>query len=419
MKLLNRTIKNYLLFSVVLVCICTPLFYLAMQKLFLSRMDEELREHREEFGESSAHLKTEKDMELYHLMNREFLLTPTDVLPKHDTFFTEDVIDNAEEDVVPHRILKSGVIINGKNYELQIKESLVDTSRLIASIMGIQITMLVFMLTGFTFINRKLSKTIWDPFYIILDKLKKYHIDQSHALELPRSSTAEFRDLSKVIIQLVEKNHEAYLIQREFTENASHEIQTPLAICRAKLELLSQTKELTQEQADLVGALSEASDRISRLNRNLLLLAKIENQQFREQEDVDVVALTVKLLKQQEEQINLKSISLTVSHDDSLLIKGNSTLIEILFSNLIANAIRHTNESSTISLTIRNRKFQLSNEGVSFNNPEKIFDRFHRESKSGNGSGLGLAIVSKICSIEGYSIAYSFDTSRHKFSISF
>jgi signal transduction histidine kinase len=419
MKLLNRTIKNYLLFSVVLVCICTPLFYLAMQKLFLSRMDEELREHREEFSESVTHLKTKEDLELYHLMNREFLLTPIDTLPKQDIIFTEEIIDNAGEDVVPHRILKSGVIINGKNYELQIKESLVDTARLITSIMGIQIIMLTLMLGGFTFINRRLSKIIWGPFYIILDKLKKYHIDQDQALELPKSSTAEFRDLSDVITQLVEKNHEAYLSQKEFTENASHEIQTPLAICRTKLELLSQTKELTQEQAELVGALSEASDRISRLNRNLLLLAKIENQQFREQENIDVVALTEKLLKQQEEQIKLKNISLAVSHNDSLLVKGNIALMEILLSNLITNALRHSTESSTIHLTIRNRMFQLSNKGTSFNFPDKIFDRFHRESKSGNGSGLGLAIAKKICDTEGYSIAYSFDASTHHFNISF
>ncbi len=419
MKLLNRTIKNYLLFSVVLVCICTPLFYVAMQKLLLSRMDEELREHKEEFGESVAHLKTEKDLKLYHLMTREFLLTPIDTLPKSDIIFTEDIIDKTGEDVVPHRILKSGVTINGKNYELQIKESLVDNGRLITSIMGIQIIMLTLMLTGFTFINRRLSKIIWGPFYIILDKLKKYHIDQDQSLELPRSSTAEFRDLSAVIKQLVEKNHEAYLSQKEFTENASHEIQTPLAICRTKLELLSQTKELTQEQAELVGALSEASDRISRLNRNLLLLAKIENQQFREQENIDVVVLTEKLLKQQEEQIKLKNISLEVLHDDSLIVNSNAALIEILLSNLITNSIRHSIASSTINLTIRNKMFQLSNKGASFNFPDKIFDRFHRESKSGNGSGLGLAIAKKICDTEGYSIAYSFDASTHHFTISF
>ncbi|HPH47449.1 MAG TPA: HAMP domain-containing sensor histidine kinase, partial [Chryseolinea sp.] len=401
MKLLTRTIKNYLLFSAVLVCIFTPLFYVAMQKLFLSRMDEELREHREEFGESVTHLKTEEDLELYHLMNREFLLTPIDTLPKQDIIFTEEIIDNAGEEVVPHRILKSGVVINGKNYELQIKESLVDTARLITSIMGIQIIMLTLMLGGFTFINRRLSKIIWGPFYIILDKLKKYHIDQDQALELPKSSTAEFRDLSDVITQLVEKNHEAYLSQKEFTENASHEIQTPLAICRTKLELLSQTKELTQEQAELVGALSEASDRISRLNRNLLLLAKIENQQFREQENIDVVVLTLKLLKQQEEQIKLKNISLVVSHDSSLITKGNLALMEILLTNLITNAIRHTHESSTIDLSIHNGTFQLSNKGISFNYPDKIFDRFHRESKSSNGSGLGLAIAKKICDAEG------------------
>jgi hypothetical protein len=175
MKLLNRTIKNYLLFSVVLVCICTPLFYVAMQKLFILKMDEELLEHKEEFNKSIVHLKTDQELQFYNLLNKEFKLTIIDQLPRYDSLFTLDVPErNSEgEENVPHRILRTGVTIHGRHYVLQIKESLVNSTRLITSIMGIQIMMLTLMLGGFTLINRKLSKTIWGPFYIILDKVKK------------------------------------------------------------------------------------------------------------------------------------------------------------------------------------------------------------------------------------------------------
>lgn len=418
MKLLTRTVTNYILFSTLLVIICTPLFYFSIQTLFTKELDESLRAHKADFYESMSHLKNENDIEFYHLMNKEYSLMPAKNKILRDTLFTQEAFDRLAGEVAPHRVLITGITLNGKDYQLRISESLVNSKSLIKAIMLIQVLMLIVMLTGFVLINRKLAKVIWGPFYTILDQLKKYQIDKDNTLQLPQSSTAEFRDLSEAITLLVSKNQEAYLSQKEFTENASHELQTPLAIFRSKLELLSQSNELTQEQADLIGTLADATDRISRLNKNLLLLSKIENRQFLDQEEVDLSNVITKSLNIFSKQTESKNIQVQRNTLEPMLIKANPILVEVLIGNLISNALRHVNQEGRVDISVNQSSISISNTGVPLQFPEKIFQRFHRESKS-MGSGLGLAIVRKICDVANYTIQYKYDRGMHQFTISF
>ncbi|HEY5749316.1 MAG TPA: HAMP domain-containing sensor histidine kinase [Chryseolinea sp.] len=418
MKLLNRTIKNYLLYSVLLILCCTPLFYFSIHYLFVHDMDQELLAHKEDFNQSVSYLKSKDGIEFYQLMNKEFLLIPGDKFPAGDSLYTMDLYDSAAAELEPHRILSLGVTVNGKPYELQIRESMVNNRELIAAIMSIQVLLLALLLIGLVIINRRLTRTIWGPFYVILDRLKKYHIDQEKALELPTVSTAEFRELCQAIMQLVDKSHEAYLSQKEFTENASHELQTPLAISFSKLELLAQTNELTQEQAELVGKLFDAIERISRLNKNLLLLSKIENRQFFETEKIELSAVIQKSLDVYERQAEEKGIAIEKSLPQSIALNANPVLVEVLISNLVSNAIRHARPQSVVSVIAAPSSVTITNEGPPLVYPEKIFHRFHRESKN-IGSGLGLSIVKKICDVSGYQISYLHNSNTHRFQIKF
>jgi signal transduction histidine kinase len=238
-------------------------------------------------------------------------------------------------------------------------------------------------------------------------------------LNLPRSSIAEFRDLSTAITQLVQQNHKAYKNQREFTENASHEMQTPLAICRTKLELLAQSKDLSQDQAELIGQLFDGMDRITRLNKNLLLLARIENRQFFDTEEINLSGAVQKSVHAYHRQASEKSLQVTQNVDQDSFIKFNPILLEVLINNLVSNAIRHTPESGTVDI-VGSREFILvTNSGPPLEHPEKIFQRFHRESRSTLGSGLGLSIVKKVCDVSGCRIAYRYTSSGHQFQIWF
>jgi signal transduction histidine kinase len=419
MKLLTRTVRNYVLFSALLLLISTPLFYFSIQWLFVHKMDRELRSHKNEFHELLPLLKTDSAIQFFSLMNDEFLLEESYYLMKNDSVFTADIFNSKEREMHPYRLLRTGVTIRGKPYQLQIQESMVDTGELIAAIVVIQVILIAFLLLGFGLINRKLSNTIWQPFYVILDKLKKYQIDKDNSIVLPLSSTAEFRDLSYAISQLVNRNVEVFKSQKEFTENAAHELQTPLAICRTKLELLAQTKDLTQEQAELVENLLDSTDRMTRLNKDLLLLSKIENRQFLKTEKIQLEPIVIKCLEAYNRKAQEKGLTVRSLFEGTPLINANPVLVEVLINNVISNAIRHMDDGGMLMIDSTKSCLTIRNSGEPLEHPEKIFHRFHRESRTTLGSGLGLSIVKKICEVAGYTIEYTYTAPMHQFRICF
>ncbi len=419
MRLLRRTIKNYILYSALLLLVCTPLYYLAIRQLFINEMEEELFHHKNNFIEMAAHLETEKEIQLYQLINEEFILTESTQWPIVDSLFTFSQYDSLESELIPFRALRTGVTIQNKHYQLIIRESIVGNTKLVITIVAIQTVLLILLLIGFILINRKLSIDVWGPFYVILEKLKQYQIDKDLSIELPKSSTAEFRDLREVLVQLVNKSRNAYLNQKEFTENASHELQTHIAIFRSKLELLMQGKDITHDQADLISELLNATDRITRLNKSLLLLSKIENRQFISTQEVSVKNSLFQTLELYGQLATDKEIKINLETNSELLVKTNPILLDILLSNLISNAIRHTPEKNQIMIRIDKRSLQISNPGDALKNPEKIFQRFNRESRNTQGSGLGLAILKMICEIEGFEVSYNYTQNQHQFIVSF
>src|SRR5690606_18129091 len=154
--------------------------------------------------------------------------------------------------------------------------------KLIGSIIVLQCVLLVLLLAGLLLVNQGLSRRVWRPFYQTLRKLRAYKVDDAEPLSLGSSAVAEFRELNTAVEQLAERSRQSYVAQKEFAENASHEMRTPLAIFQGKLELLMQTDPLTEEQAELITDLATASQRMARLNKGLILLTRIQNGQFPE-----------------------------------------------------------------------------------------------------------------------------------------
>jgi len=228
--------------------------------------------------------------------------------------------------------------------------------------------------------------------------------------------STEFSDLNNALIQLTKRNHQSYISQKEFTENAAHELQTPLAIIRTKLELLMQPSELTVEQAELIGELYDATDRINRLNKSLLLLSQIENTGAFEQQPINLEQLIARALDQYMEAFQNKSITPVVTGTSPTLL-SNSALMEILISNLISNAARFSIKGGSVHVQLTDHELIISNTGDSLLNPGKIFNRFHRESTQKNGTGLGLTISKQICKVLGFDLQYSYTDNIHTFRL--
>lgn len=396
----------------------TPVFYFTIRQIFIQEIDEELQHHQKEFKKAAQFLTTAEAMTFFQAMNKEFLLesgTP----PKTDSIFTLEKYDSVRAAFMPYRILATRVDINGVTYKLNIRESLASTKDLVIVLVWIQIALGLLMLGGLILINRWLTKIIWSPFYTILEQLKLYQIDKDVVLKLPQSSTAEFRDLSNAVSQLVSRNQVLYQSQRDFTANASHEIQTPLAILNSKVDLLMQT-DLTENQAKLIEGIQHCIGRLVRLNKALLLLARIENGQFPERERVLLDSIIRNQIDQNETGIAQNKLVVEyIDAESQAFVQSNRTLIEILISNLISNAVRFAPAGSTIKIRLTSKLLEVVNPGGPLQNPESIFDRFKREHTNITGSGLGLAIARKICDQEKFKLTYDFENNQHHFQVSF
>jgi len=419
MKLLSRFVRNYIIYSALLLTLSVPLFYIVVQQLFLHEMEEELNSHKSDFIKAIPVIKNQEDIEVYSQFNDEFSFNRTDTPVLKDSIYTKEVEDTSNGEIALFRILRTGIVFQGENYEVLISEPLFGNKDIIETLVAAQVTLFALLLFGLLVLNRNFSRKIWTPFYDALEKLKTYDIEKESPVELTDSSILEFQQLNQALSLLLERNYEAYRTQKEFTENASHEIQTPLAVCMSKIELLMQTHELSEEQAEIIEQLYDAAKRLSRLNKNLLLLAKIDNHQFPETETIVVQNLVEKFMAQYQDQLEQKSISIKTFFTNSLVLNANPTLLEILITNLLSNAVKYTPAQGTLIITLVGNGIHFTNSGAPLTDEKLIFQRFKRDKKSVAGNGLGLAIVKRICEISGYSITYSYKDGNHHFEVNF
>ena len=237
--------------------------------------------------------------------------------------------------------------------------------------------------------------------------------------QLAESDTKEFVRLNIALQRLMTDSLHSYRLQKEFTENASHELQTPLAVFQSKLDLLLQQPELTERQAAIIQDLYQMNSRLSRLNRNLLLLAKMENNQFSRTESVDVITV-IKDLQPYLESLSGGLILKQNFSTASLPIKANRSLLESMVNNLVVNAVRHNKTSGEITVFLSDNRLMVSNTSDDAAlDADQIFNRFYRPSEKTTGNGLGLSIVKAVCDYHGWKILYAYADGKHQFVVIF
>ncbi len=265
------------------------------------------------------------------------------------------------------------------------------------------------------------TKKLWLPFDDTLQKVEQFNLAQSNIPLFMDTDIHEFTRLNHSLEQLMKKDKETYRIQKEFTENASHELQTPLAIIRSKLDLLMQ-EDLNETQMPLVSDLYNLTIRMGHLNRNLLLLAKIENEQYTTLEEVDIVSLlsdSLPLYDTLRNDINLHLDDHRMNRNKKL--RANPVLLECLLKNLIVNAIRHSTSNGEIHILVEDDYLTVSNsstDGIPLNT-NTLFCRFRPGDVRQKGNGLGLAIVKAICDFHHWTVRYQFKAKCHQFIVNF
>jgi signal transduction histidine kinase len=335
-----------------------------------------------------------------------------------DTLMYMQDADDKNLELEPVRMLVTGFARDGHFYELKIFNSMLEEDDLINELLWDAVWLYIILIAGIVVINNVILQRLWRPFYSFLNQLKNYRLGNSKNLPALRTRTREFADLQNAVSILLKRSTETYEQQKEFIGNASHELQTPLAIAISKLELLLERGNLENSQAATISGVLDMIERLVRLNKSLLLLTKIENKQFLDNQTVCLNKLLRQHMSELEEIAEFKSVKIEVAESDDLCVEMDVSLAAILTSNLLRNAIFHNIPGGTVHITISENTFTISNTGISRSlNAEKIFTRFYQAGSGQSGTGLGLAIVMAICKLYGFTASYSFKHSRHCFEI--
>jgi signal transduction histidine kinase len=325
---------------------------------------------------------------------------------------------HAVGDYEPGRGLVTSVTVAGQYYKVLIIQSKVETEDLIRIIFSITIGVILLLLIILFATNRLILNRLWKPFYNIMQELDLFNITDKKAVPELDTSIDEFKKLNNSVANMTAKAKHDYQILKTFTENASHELNTPIAIINSKLDSLIQTENFSEDQGKLLTDLYGGVLRLNRLNQSLLLLVKIENRLLDEQQLVNLHQLVEGMIVQLQEIYRNKGLKLTYKLEKKG-IYASRYLIEILLSNLIINAIRHNRSGGAIIINLTNEKLVIQNTGEGEPLPEgKIFIRFHKSSGS-EGSGLGLTISRQICENFNLLLDYSFYPPYHTFTVTF
>lgn len=270
-------------------------------------------------------------------------------------------------------------------------------------------------------ITKNSNRTIWKPFFKTLEEIKSFSIQSKKSIELVDSNIQEFSELNTHLKTLTDKVTSDYQNLKQFTEDISHEIQTPLAIIQAKIEnIIDESSDLTNNNLATLNDIQKNTKRLAKLNKGLILLTKIENEQFNTVETIDLNFIISSFLYDFEDILNIKNLKLKLHEINNCKLLMDKVLADILFSNLIGNAIKYTPEHGDVFIEITSNSFTISNTGVSaLIHPDRMFQRFFKEDKKSQSLGLGLAIVKKICDYNNFTVYYTFTNKHHVYHINF
>lgn len=418
MRLLTKTTLYFLIAMVPLLAAAGFYLFIQFSKELNQRSDEELVNDEIQWIQ---YLQTESENGTTFILKTPDLLiypvnAPVSAIPTiTDTYG----FSPKENNRIPYRQLSHVVPINGVPYQIIIRRSQKQKTVLVTNVT--RIMLLVFAgLFGITLLfNWFISKKLWEPFKYSLEKIRGAELNKMEAIHFEETSIQEFNELNSSLNSMAEKIHNDYINMKEFTENAAHEMQTPLAVVQSKLELLLQDSNLKDEQVESIMQASTALNRLSKLNQSLLLLAKIENNQYETSEIISLTDITKKYLQLFNEVIKDRRVKVEIHFNEEFFIRLHPLLADSLVSNLIGNAVKYNYEEGNIIITIDKNSYQIRNTSqLPPIDPGLLFKRFNNsKNRIDSSNGLGLAIVKKIADTHNLSITYHAENRFHHFNI--
>lgn len=407
MKLLNRSLLHLSVVLLLVLAAWAVAFFFIVRHAVVDSIDEGLEDQEE-----IIRYRLRQDSTLLRINDlglHGFAFAP--VAQKAKTSYRDTILFVPSEGKdEPVRLLTKTFKYQSGYQQLRIYTSTVEEDDLIADILvalvGLYFTLLLTIIT----VNNVVLRRMWRPFHAILGQLKGFRLGTGRQLADVPTNVSEFKELKAAATALVHHATDTYENQRAFTENAAHELQTPLAIAINKLELLAEQQGNEEDRMAAVGDVIASLERLTRLNKSLLLLARIENRQFPDESPVSFATLLPEVVDEFADLATHRRVELNVQVHGDLERSMDPGLARILLNNLVKNAIVHNVPGGSVQAEVHAGRLTISNTGAAHElDAARIFGRFHKQTTADGGTGLGLAIAKAITDLYGLGIAYRYD----------
>lgn len=409
-KLIKKTSKTFLFTGLFLIVLSSIVLYFYTRNLLQNEVEEVLYStearvvHALENNENIYSLPPVTEVKQIHLLKKNFL---------KDTI----IYDPSQDEMELFRELSTFKKINGKKYQITVRNLVVETENILVAIVVSYLIIFSLVFMFLFYFNTKRNLTIWKPFFMNLEQMKNFSLTSKEPIHLVESDILEFSELKSEIETLTGKVKRDYENLKQFTEDVSHEIQTPLAIIQAKIDSIINENTINEKQFNQITSIQKDIQRLKQLNKKITILTKIDNNQFISTSSINLTDLINEKINNYKE---LTSNTIHFTATKNLIISMDAFLADILINNLITNALKYSLKNNAVLISVDENSLVISNIGEkAILHPEKLFQRFYRESTKNQSIGLGLAIIKKICDLYHFDVSYQFTKNRHTFSLQF
>lgn len=417
----NYTNRYIAVVILIVIALWAVLFYAFMMDEVYDNIDDGLKNQKIEIIRAVYSDSTLLETKEFGV--NQFKITPTSTLDNIDkNNFSKELIympyDGEEE---PYRVLRTGFYdAKGRPYLLEIRTSTVEEDDYLINLAISLAVLYVVIIFSVLVVNYFVLSRAWMPFYNILHKMNEYRFGEVKSFVKPKTNVKEFLELGANFESMIVRNEKTFIDQKRFLENASHELQTPLTIAISKIDLLLMDDTLNKSQLQRIVETKQSLYRLINLNKSLLMLSRIENDQYTNTSVVSLNLVFEQILEELKEVLEFKGITVVYTVKEDMKVYANFDLMTILFSNLLRNAIKYNLDAGRIEISVSEVEIQVQNTSHSGAlSTDYIFERFYKGKQDNNSNGLGLSIVSSIIDKYPYlKMTYLYKNEMHVFSIS-
>lgn len=420
MRLLTKTTLYYITVSLFIFFLGAIGIYQLVKNLEDKKVRQELSDQMIRFSNDLKNIDSEvQNMTI--ISGGLIQLEHVHQIGKPEIVFSDTLIyDNIRKQLAPYKKLSFYTEIRDVLYKTTIYKSLIESNYLIEQVaLIVTIIVIVFLLCVY-FLYRYFFGRIWADFFDTITKIQNFDINSPEKLNFPQSMIIEFNELNQVLDKMIGKINTDFQGLKDLSGNLTHEIQTPLAVIKSKADLLLQDEQVSEKQMQIAGEIGKETIRVSRIIKTLSLFSKLDHKQFIEIQDIDIEIIINKKLDFFEDFIDAKQLKIETEIQDGATVKMNPELADVLFNNLIKNAIRHNIENGFVEINMQGGAFSIKNSGTELKTePGKLFERYAKASQKSESLGIGLSIVKKICDYYGFLVEYKCIDSIHNIKLIF